>query len=56
VGEHLDHLADGRNFPIVKGGSYMSSDVRLDRRVTDRDPNKGEEYIGFRTISTTPPR
>ena len=42
--------------PIVKGGNFMSADVRLDRRVTDRDPNKGEEYIGFRTISKTPPK
>ena len=43
-------------FPIVKGGNFMSADVRLDRRVADRDPAKGEDFIGFRTISKTPPK
>lgn len=40
--------------PVVKGGSYMSSDVRLDQR-TDLDPSAVFESVGFRTISRTPP-
>jgi len=41
--------------PVVKGGSFMSSDVRLDQR-TDVDPNAVSEALGFRTISRTPPK
>ena len=40
--------------PIIKGGSFMSSDVRLDQR-TDVDPGAFNEALGFRTISRTPP-
>ncbi len=40
--------------PIVKGGSFMSADLRLDRR-SELDPNSTSEAIGFRTISRTPP-
>jgi formylglycine-generating enzyme required for sulfatase activity len=44
----------GKRHPIVKGGSFMSSDVRLDQR-TDIDPSTATESLGFRTISRTPP-
>jgi formylglycine-generating enzyme required for sulfatase activity/CheY-like chemotaxis protein len=40
--------------PVAKGGSFMSSDVRLDQR-TDLDPSAHSEALGFRTISRTPP-
>jgi formylglycine-generating enzyme required for sulfatase activity/CheY-like chemotaxis protein len=40
--------------PIVKGGSFMSSDVRLDQR-TDLDASAVSEALGFRTVSHTPP-
>lgn len=40
--------------PIIKGGSYRDSDVPLDKQVVDRDPSKGEEFIGFRTIKRNP--
>jgi len=43
-----------KNHPIVKGGSFMSSDVRLNQRV-DADPNSISEALGFRTVSHTPP-
>ncbi len=43
-----------KNHPIVKGGSYMSSDVRLDHRV-DMEPGTFTESLGFRTVSHTPP-
>jgi formylglycine-generating enzyme required for sulfatase activity/CheY-like chemotaxis protein len=41
--------------PIVKGGSFMSSDVRLDQRAETIDPSAVSEAIGFRTVSHTPP-
>ncbi|MDB6174251.1 MAG: Serine/threonine protein kinase [Chthoniobacteraceae bacterium] len=41
--------------PVYKGGNYTSADVRLDKRVADHPANKGEEFIGFRTITRTPP-
>jgi hypothetical protein len=40
--------------PIVKGGSFMSSDLRLDRRA-ELDPNSTSETVGFRTVTHTPP-
>jgi formylglycine-generating enzyme required for sulfatase activity len=43
-----------KNHPIIKGGSYSSSDVRLSQRV-DTDPSSISEALGFRTISRTPP-
>jgi len=43
-----------KNHPIIKGGSFMSGDVRLSQRV-DRDSNYISEELGFRTISRTPP-
>ncbi len=42
--------------PIIKGGSFMSSDVRLDQRTDTVDMNQISEAIGFRTISRTPPK
>jgi formylglycine-generating enzyme required for sulfatase activity/tRNA A-37 threonylcarbamoyl transferase component Bud32 len=51
-------LPDGRVVPVLKGGNFTSpeGEMRLDRRVTERDPSRGEEFIGFRTISRTPPQ
>ena len=46
--------ADNR-FPILKGGNFMSADVRLDKRVEDQDGGKGAEHIGFRTVTTNKP-
>ena len=40
--------------PVVKGGSYLSKEVRLDQRA-EMDPGTSIESIGFRTISHTPP-
>lgn len=40
--------------PVVKGGSFMSSDVRVDQRA-DLDPSAISDAIGFRTVCRTPP-
>ena len=40
--------------PVIKGGSFMSKDVRLDQRAVV-DPNAVSEALGFRTISHSPP-
>ena len=56
VSEWVASWTPDKRYPIAKGGNYLSGDVRLDRRMIDRDPNKGEEFIGFRTISKTRPR
>ncbi len=40
--------------PLIKGGSFTSADLRLDRS-SDLDPASASEAIGFRTISRTPP-
>ena len=56
VAEWTNTWTPDNRFPIIKGGSFESADVRLDKRLTDHDPNKGEEFIGFRTISRTAPK
>jgi hypothetical protein len=40
--------------PVVKGGSFLSKDVRLDQRL-EMDPSNVSEAVGFRTVSHTPP-
>ncbi len=40
--------------PVVKGGSFASKEVNLDKRAI-MDPSKVDESIGFRTVSHTPP-
>ena len=42
--------------PVIKGGSFMSSDVKLDRRVADMDAKTVSESIGFRTVTHTAPK
>jgi formylglycine-generating enzyme required for sulfatase activity/CheY-like chemotaxis protein len=46
--------ADNR-FPVVKGGSFNKGTTPIDKSIVDRDPSTREEWIGFRTISRTPP-
>ncbi len=42
-------------FPIIKGGSYMSSDVRLDKRIDNVPAQTAQENLGFRTVSRKAP-
>ena len=44
-----------KKHPIVKGGSYMTTDVRLDQRTDTFDPSFVHESLGFRTVSHTSP-
>ena len=55
VSEWTNTWTPDNRFPIVKGGNYMSADVRLDKRVEDQDGSKGTEHIGFRTVTTNKP-
>ena len=40
--------------PLIKGGSFMASDLRLERS-SDSDPATVSESIGFRTVTHTAP-
>ena len=55
VAEWTNTWTPDNRFPILKGGSFVAADVRLDKRTADHEPSKGEEFIGFRTISRTSP-
>jgi formylglycine-generating enzyme required for sulfatase activity/CheY-like chemotaxis protein len=47
--------ADNR-FPIIKGGSFITKDPKpISYRNDNHDPGKVEDWLGFRTISRTPP-
>ena len=52
VSEWVDTWTEDKRFPIVKGGNYMSADVRLDKRVDNQDGSKGADHIGFRTVTS----
>jgi formylglycine-generating enzyme required for sulfatase activity/CheY-like chemotaxis protein len=42
-------------FPVIKGGTFMSSDVRLDKRTDKEPPQTAQENLGFRTVTHTAP-
>jgi formylglycine-generating enzyme required for sulfatase activity/CheY-like chemotaxis protein len=46
--------ADNR-FPIIKGGSFASPPQPILAKIENHDPSKVEDWLGFRTISRTPP-
>jgi formylglycine-generating enzyme required for sulfatase activity/CheY-like chemotaxis protein len=46
--------ADNR-FPVIKGGSFVSKPTAISYKNENHDPGKGEDWLGFRTISRTPP-
>jgi formylglycine-generating enzyme required for sulfatase activity len=46
--------ADNR-FPVIKGGSFISKPTPVSYKNENHDPSKGEDWLGFRTISRTPP-
>lgn len=46
--------ADNR-FPVIKGGSFNSQPQPISYKNESHDPSKPEDWLGFRTISRTPP-
>ncbi len=54
VAEWIGTWDDAKKHPLVKGGSFMASDLRLDSR-KDLDPSSISEALGFRTVSHTAP-
>ena len=44
-----------KQFPIIKGGSFAKPPTTIDKKISDVQPGKGEEWIGFRTISRNAP-
>lgn len=42
-------------FYLLKGGNFTMPLMSNDESISDRDPSRGEEWIGFRTISRNPP-
>jgi len=55
VSEWTSTWTPDNRFPVVKGGSYMSKPQPISYRLENHDPGKGEDWLGFRTISRTPP-
>lgn len=43
-------------FPVIRGGSFHSPDVKITRRIAELDPERAEEFVGFRTASSEPPK
>lgn len=52
VSEWVNTWTPDNRFPVVKGGNYLSADVRLDKRSTEYEASRAEEHIGFRTVSS----
>ena len=55
VAEWTGTWTKDQKFPIIKGGSFMSVDVRLDKRTDNVPPQTAQENLGFRTVSHKPP-
>jgi CheY-like chemotaxis protein len=55
VSEWTGTWTKDNRFPIIKGGSFMSNDVRLDKRIDNVAPNVAQENLGFRTVTHKPP-
>jgi formylglycine-generating enzyme required for sulfatase activity len=43
------------NFPIIKGGNFSMPPKPLSERITKTAAGEVQEWLGFRTISHTPP-
>ncbi|MDP9291407.1 MAG: SUMF1/EgtB/PvdO family nonheme iron enzyme [Verrucomicrobiota bacterium] len=56
VSEWTDSWDSSGKFPVIRGGSYRSPDVNITRRVADLDPERAEEFIGFRTATSDAPK
>lgn len=55
VSEWTSTWTKDNKFPIIKGGNFTMPAMTVTDRIADRDAGKGEEWIGFRTISRNPP-
>jgi formylglycine-generating enzyme required for sulfatase activity/CheY-like chemotaxis protein len=55
VAEWTDSWDTTGKFPVIRGGSYHSPPRKLTERVAELDPERSEEFIGFRTASSEPP-
>ncbi|MEQ1859026.1 MAG: SUMF1/EgtB/PvdO family nonheme iron enzyme [Chthoniobacteraceae bacterium] len=55
VAEWTGSWTKDNKFPILKGGDFSHPPTPIDKSISDHDANKGEEWIGFRTISRTKP-
>lgn len=55
VAEWTNTWTKDNKFPIIKGGSFFHPPTTIDKRISDHSPDKGEEWLGFRTISRTAP-
>ncbi len=55
VSEWTSTPTKDNKFYIIKGGNFANPATPITSSIADHDPNKGEEWIGFRTISRNPP-
>lgn len=55
VSEWTSTATKDNKFYIIKGGNFSKPPMTVADRIADHDPSKGEEWIGFRTISRNPP-
>ena len=62
VAEWTDSWEPSGKFPIIRGGSYLSTDkdgkpdVRATKRLFELYPEERYDYLGFRTATSTPPK
>jgi formylglycine-generating enzyme required for sulfatase activity len=56
VSEWTDSWDATGKFPVIRGGSYHSPPKKITDRVSELDPERSEEFIGFRTATSEPPK
>ena len=40
---------------VIKGGSFISPPAAISYKSESQDPGTGKDWLGFRTVSRTPP-
>jgi len=55
VSEWTSSWTKDNRFPIIKGGNFERPPMNNGDAITDHEASKGEEWIGFRTISRNAP-
>ena len=55
VSEWTSSLDFEKKCPVIRGGNFATDDHKVTRRIALLAPDGASEYVGFRTVSDTPP-
>ena len=56
VAEWTDTWAGNHRYPVIRGGSFHTPDVKVTHRFAEAEPEERLEFIGFRCVSDQAPK